>query len=134
MEDDLYSFLKIIFMKFLLATLLIAVCSFIAGLFLPWWSIALVAFLVSLLINQSIGFGFISGFLGVFLLWALLAVWIDTKNDGILSHKIAQLFPLGGSSALLILVTAMVGGLVAGFAAMAGSSLRSTLIKRRYSV
>jgi hypothetical protein len=46
------------------------------------------------------------------------------KNQGILSAKIASVLPLGGSAVLLILVTAIVGGLVAGFAAMSGSYLR----------
>jgi hypothetical protein len=116
-------------MRFLLATLLTAALAYIAGMFLPWWSIAIIAFLVSLLISQHIGLGFLSGFLGIFILWGLLALWIDIKNENILSHKIAQLFPLGGSSVLLILVTAFVGALVGGFAAMAGSSLRPA--KRR---
>jgi hypothetical protein len=119
-------------MKIILAILLIAVLSFIAGLYMPWWSIAIVAFGVALLLIRHIGYGFLSGFLGVFLLWSLLAFIIDVKNESILSHKIAQLFPLGGSSALLILVTAFVGGLVAGFAAMAGSSLRPADRKRVY--
>ena len=52
-----------------------------------------------------------------------MAFWIDTKNENILSHKIAQLFPLGGSSFLLILITAFVGALVGGLAAMSGASL-----------
>lgn len=111
-------------MRSLLAILLTASLAFIAGLFLPWWSIALAAFLVALLIQQAIGAGFLSGFLGIFLLWGLLSFWIDLKNESILSHKVAQVFPLGGSSLLLILVTALVGALVGGFAAMAGSSLR----------
>jgi hypothetical protein len=63
--------------------------------------------------------------LGVFLLWAIVALWIDLKNESILSHKIAQIFPLGGSSFLLILVTAVIGALVSGFAAMSGASLIS---------
>jgi hypothetical protein len=100
------------------------VLSFIAGLYLPWWSIAIVAFLSALLIQPKIWVGFAAGFLGVFLLWAGLSFWIDVNNESILSHRIAQLFPLGGSSGLLILVTAFVGGLVGGFAAMAGSSIR----------
>lgn len=110
-------------MRFLLATLLIALLSYIAGLFLPWWSIALAAFLVALIIRPSIGMSFLAGFTGIFLLWALVSLWIDIENEHILSHKIAQLFPLGGSSALLILVTALVGALVGGFAAMSGASL-----------
>lgn len=111
-------------MRFLVATLLIAVLAYIAGMFLPWWSIAPVAFVVAFLFLQNIGAGFLSGFAGIFILWGLLALWIDVKNESILSHKIAQLFPLGGSSALLVFVTAFVGALVGGFAAMAGSSLR----------
>jgi hypothetical protein len=117
-------------MKLLLSTLLIAALSFIAGLYLPWYSIAIVAFLVSLFFNQNIGSGFLAGFLGVFILWAALSFWINAGNEGILSHKIAQLLPLGGSSLLLIIVTALVGGLVGGFAAMAGSSLRPAERKR----
>jgi hypothetical protein len=111
-------------MRFILATLLTAVFSWLAGSFLEWWSIALVAFLVGLLLPQSNGRSFLSGFLGIFLLWGLLSVWIDVKNNSILSEKIAQLFKLGGSSLLLILVTALVGGLVGGFAQLSGSSLR----------
>lgn len=111
-------------MKFVLTLLLTALLSFIAGLYLPWWSIAIIAFLAALLIQPRVGVGFLAGFLGIFLLWGALSFWIDTANESILSHKIAQLFPLGGSSLLLILVTAFVGGLVGGFAAMAGSSIR----------
>jgi hypothetical protein len=119
-------------MRFLAATILILLFSFIAGLFLPWWSIAIVAFLVALLIPQTIGKSFLAGFLGVFLLWGLLALWIDIKNDSVLSKKIAQLFSLGSASFLLLLITAIFGALVAGFAAMSGGSLRPARIKRRY--
>lgn len=111
-------------MKFVLTTLLTCLLSFVAGLYLPWWSIAVVAFLSALLMQPKIWVGFLAGFLGVFLLWALLSFWIDTANESILSHKIAQLFSLGGSSLLLILITAFIGGLVGGFAGMAGSSIR----------
>lgn len=118
-------------MKIILSVLLIAVLSFLAGLRMPWWSIAIIAFVITLLIPQSSGSGFLSGFLGIFLLWGILAFWIDVKNNGILSHRIAQLFPLGGSSILLILVTGLVGGLVGGFAGMAGSSLRPVRMYKR---
>ncbi len=111
-------------MRFLLAVILTALLSFIAGIYLPWWSIAIVAFLMALLIPQSLGKSFLAGFTGIFLAWAIVALWIDTKNENLLSQKIAQLFPLGGSGVLLILITALVGALVGGFAAISGSSLR----------
>lgn len=110
-------------MRFLLSILLTATLGYIAGLYLPWWSIAIIAFAVAVLIPQRPGAGFLSGFLGIFLLWALVATWIDIENKQILSNKIALVFPLGGSSVLLILITAFVGALVGGFAAMTGSSV-----------
>jgi hypothetical protein len=110
-------------MRFLLATLLTALLSFIAGLYLPWWSIAIIAFLVALFMRQFVGRSFLSGFLGIFLLWFIVALWIDIKNEHILSQKIAQIFPLGGSSVLLVLITALTGALVGGFAAMSGASV-----------
>lgn len=111
-------------MRIILAILLTATLSFIAGLYTPWWSIAIISFLVALLIHQRMDLAFLSGFAGIFLFWGALAFWIDIKNNHILSHKIAQIFPLGGSAGLLILVTALVGALVGGFAAMSGSLLR----------
>jgi hypothetical protein len=111
-------------MRFLLATLLTAALSFIAGLYLPWWSIAFVAFLVALLIRQRIAWAYLSGFTAIFFLWGGLATIIDIKNKSMLAQKIAHLFPLNGNGVLLILITALLGALVAGFAAMSGSSLR----------
>ncbi len=116
-------------MRFLLSLLLIILLAFIAGIYLPWWSIAIIAFAVALLIPQSIGKSFLAGFIGIFLLWLLLAFWIDSKNESILSQKIAQLFFLGNSSISLILITATIGALVGGFAAMSGSTLRPALKK-----
>jgi hypothetical protein len=111
-------------LKYMLSILVTALLSFVSGLYLPWWGIAFAAFLVSAAIPQKPAFSFLSGFLGVFLLWEVLAWWVDNKNNGILSHKVAQLFPLGGSALLLIVITSLIGALVAGFAALAGTYLR----------
>lgn len=118
-------------MRFLLSFLLTIALAFLAGMYLPWWSLAVAAFLVALLLPQHTIKSFFAGFLAILVLWGALSFWIDWKNQQILSHKIAQLFPLGGSSALLILVTAVVGALVGGFAAMAGSSLRPLPLYRK---
>lgn len=112
-------------MKFVVSVLLTALLSFISGLYLPWWGFALVSFGLSALIAQKPGWSFLSGFLALFLLWGALAWTTDSRNNGILSHKIAQIFPLQGSSFLLIVVTALVGGLVSGVAALSGSYLVS---------
>jgi hypothetical protein len=113
-------------MKFFISILLIALLGFVSGIFLPWWGIALGAFLVSALIPQRPGIAFVSGFVAIFLLWGSMAFTIDMANGSILSSKIAQILPLGGSPWLLILVTALVGALVGGSAALSGSYLKKT--------
>ena len=108
-------------MKFIITTLLIALLSFVSGLYLPWWGFALAAFLVSALIPQRPGVSFLAGFLGLFILWTLLSWSMDAPNNSILSQKIAVLLNLGGSTVLLILITALIGALVGGGAALTGS-------------
>lgn len=112
-------------MKFLVSIILTALLTFIGGLFLAWWSVALAALFTAILIHQSAGRALFSGFLGVFLLWGILAWWINMKNEGILATKIASVLPLGGNPIILILVTAFIGGLIAGFAALSGAYLRT---------
>jgi hypothetical protein len=114
-------------MRFLLATLLTAALSFIAGLYLPWYSLALVAFLVAIFIKQRIGIAYLAGFTAIFILWSSLAFMFHIRNHGVLTEKVATLLRLQGNSFLLISVTAMLGGLVAGFAAMSGSSISPTI-------
>lgn len=111
-------------MKLFISILITALLSFVAGLFLPWWSIAPAALVVALCIHQSPFRSWLTGFLALFLLWGGLALVIDTNNQHVLSTKLAEIFYLGGSSFLLILVTALTGGLVAGFAALTGSYIR----------
>jgi hypothetical protein len=115
---------KLNLMKIIVASLLTALLAFVAGIYLPWWSLAIAAFIGAILVQQSSGRSFLAGFLGIFLLWALLAWWIDWNNNSYLSQKIASLLPLSGNSLLLILVTAFIGGLVGGSAALTGSFLR----------
>lgn len=115
-------------MKFIIALLLSALLAFAESLFFSWWSIAVACLLVAVFIHQKPWKAFLSAFLGLFLLWGILALIIDINNEHLLSAKIASLLPLGGSSILLVLVTALVGGLVGGFAGLTGSYLRKAII------
>ena len=114
-------------MKFLINLLLIALLSFVAGLFFPDWAIAPAAFLVVLLLPLRPLLAFLSGFLAVFLLWGGLALVANAANGGILATRIANLLQLNGSPYALILVTALVGALMAGGGALTASFLRKSL-------
>lgn len=111
-------------MKFILSTILIMLFSFCSCLYFPWWSIALVSFAVSALIRQKPWIAFLSGFLALLLLWGGLSFWISSNNDHILAHRVSLLIFKTESTTLLILVTAFIGALVAGFGALTGSFIR----------
>src|SRR5262249_35809675 len=98
--------------------------AFAAGTFMPWWSIALVSFVIAMFMYQKPGMAYLSGFAGILLLWGALAYWIDMQNEHILSRRMAELFPLHGSSNLLMLITALVGAIIGGLVALSGCFLR----------
>jgi hypothetical protein len=111
-------------MKFLLSVILIALFSAGAEVLIPsWWVIAVVAFLVSLFVEQKAGRAFLAGFLGIALFWLVAALIHDSANDHILSTKMAVLFHLP-NYVLFIGVTALVGGLVGGLSGWAGALIR----------
>lgn len=115
-------------MKFFAAVILTALTGYIAGLlsFSPWWGFAVSSFLVAMLIHQQPLKAFIAGLLGIFLLWAGLAWWIDAQNNSILAQRIAHVLPLNGNAYLLILVSSFAAGLVSGVAALSGSFARAS--------
>lgn len=111
-------------MRFLAKTILIAGLCYISQQFFPWWSIVICSFLIGVLLPTKELTSFLSGFLGVGLLWLLFSWSIDVSTDSILTEKIAQLFSLN-QAGLLIAATGALGGIVGGFAALTGSLLRN---------
>jgi hypothetical protein len=111
-------------MKFFSVIIIIGLLCFASGFIFPWWAIAPLSFMVTLLIPQKPGISFLSAFLALFILWGGLASYMDVKNKHILSTKIAELFFDSKSNYLIIFVTALAGGLVTGFSALTASLLR----------
>ena len=113
-------------MKFIISLILTALLSFGACLYLPWWSIAIAAFIVAALIPQKPGKAFLAAFIALFLLWGAFSFWLSNNNEHLLAHKVSVLILKMDSPYLLIMATALIGGLVAGFAALSGAYLRKS--------
>ena len=111
-------------MKFITTLILTALLSFVACFYLPWWSIAIVAFVIAAVIPQHPGKAFIAGFLALFVLWGALSYWISSNNEHLLAHKVSLIILKTDSHNFLILATALIGALVAGLAALSGSLIR----------
>jgi hypothetical protein len=106
--------------------LLILLLAYVAGMVLPWWSVALVAFLVTLLMPLSPAKSFFSAFLGIFVLWMILAFYTDVRNDHILANRMSEMILKVRSAPLMGVVSSFLGALVAGFGASTAAFLRAT--------
>ena len=112
--------------KFLMATIVSALLAYAIGIYgnLPWWSFVISNFIIAIAIDQKPLKAFISGALGVGLLWLSLALMIDQQNGHLLSTKVANILPLKGSTSALIAITAFVGFILGGLSSLSGSYVR----------
>lgn len=108
-------------MKFFLTMMVALVTAFVLGLFMPWWSVAIAGAIAGFAIRQKPWVAFAAAFTGVFTLWFLMAYFISSSNAHILAGKISTLVLKANNPAGLILLSAFIGALVAGFAAASGS-------------
>lgn len=133
-------------MRFLLSLILIIGLGYLLNLYLPFWSVAILAFVIGLLFSRAPKrrmFGkkpvptrsFWSGFLALSILWGGMALYINAGNEGYLASQMASLIvgestgPFDGDS-FMILVTTLIGGFLGGFSAMTGNYL-GELVKSR---
>jgi hypothetical protein len=113
-------------MKFIISLILTALLSFAVCLYFPWWSIAIVSFLVAAVIPQKAVKAFFTAFCALFLLWGCLVFFISNNNDHLLAHKMSLVILKVDNPYLLMLATALIGALVAGFAALSAVYLRKS--------
>ena len=106
--------------NFILTMVLVVILS----MFLPWWHIMVASMITSYLIPLQKIKVFLIPFLAVFIIWMLHTFWLSYSNDFILANKIAVLLPLNGNPYLLVLVTAIIGGLAAGISGVFGNQLK----------
>ena len=108
-------------MRFIAQFIVIIITAHLLGLFLPWYACAAVAFLAGYFLKSRQNF--LAGFLAIAVLWTFNAWLADVSSSSTLPLRVAQLIGVG-SVGMVYLLTALVGGLVGGFAAMSGAMLK----------
>lgn len=110
-------------MKFLLFFLGLLLVGFLLQLFLPWWIITPVAAILAWLLKLTPRQAFVASLCAGLLLWGGYALYLD---NGILSSRLGAM--MGGlPSALIFLLTSLVGGLLAAMGGVTGSLGRDLL-------
>ncbi|WP_224998431.1 hypothetical protein [Cesiribacter sp. SM1] len=113
-------------MKLAIKIALIAFFSFWAEQIFPWWSALVCAAVISALIPTTSLRAFMSGFTAVGLLWLVCALIFSAQTDFVLSSRVASLFGVN-SSAFIIFLTTLIGGIAGGMGALCGNQLRKTV-------
>jgi len=117
-------------MKLIIKMMLIAGLCYLMGSFVPWWGAIVVAALISLLIPTGTFSAFVSGFIGVGLLWMVLAWKIDIESQGILTNKVAVLFN-AADPIYLVIGSGVIGAFAGGLGAITGNSFRQIFMKKK---
>ena len=108
--------------------LIILILSFASGYFLPWWVVAIAAFIAAFFAGRRPGYTFTAGFAAVFIAWVVLALFKSVPNNHILVKRVTVLFHLPNWQLLLVL-TGAVGGLLGGMAALTGLLFKNLVQK-----
>jgi hypothetical protein len=106
-------------MNFIFILVLTAVLQFFA----PWWVIAIVPFIIHLWRPTEAFKSFWNSFLAIAALWLSYGYYFHLISNGAISDRIALIFSLP-NGLLLLLVSAVIGGLTGGFAGLSGFLIR----------
>lgn len=117
-------------MKTVLTILVTALLSALVLWLCPWWCSSVIACVAVFFSRINPGPGFVAGLAGVALAWGIIAAWIDVQNAHLLSTQIGKLFG-GVGAGVLVLLTAVLGGLTGGFGGLTGALLRKYTFQRK---
>ncbi len=116
--------------------ILILLVSLVLQFFLPWWIIAPIALGFAFWKARSGGHAFASGFGAIFLLWIIMGLIRSVPNENLLANRVGEMLMLPSNSLnwiFVLLITGVLGGLVAGISALAGF-YSGAILKDRHQV
>ena len=77
-------------MRFPVQIIVIIVLGYLLEQFLPWWSVAIAAFLGGVLVKTRLNF--LAGFLAIGFLWIGKALITDVSSDSEFADRVARIF------------------------------------------
>lgn len=119
--------------RFFLLILIISVAVLTLEFSLPWYSLAIGGFLGAVLLPVWRRGGFWFPFLAAFLVYGVYTGFLHFESEGRLSDRLAVTFSVG-SGWMLVLITALYGGITAGLGGWFGASARRYLVAARSPV
>ncbi|MGY3053653.1 ABC-type multidrug transport system fused ATPase/permease subunit [Pedobacter sp. UYEF25] len=110
----------------------IVIICFLLQLMLPWWIIVVIAFATCGIIGKTGKIAFWQSFFAIFLLWIGYALFKTIPNDNILANRVAVMLQVNFWW-LVLLLTGLIGGVVAGISGYCGYHFRIAMLAKKKS-
>jgi len=107
--------------------IILLIVTFIIQLVSPWWIIIPITLVISFYFNRKPWPSFFISFIAIFMVWVLYSFYLSSMNDHILANRIGLLLGLPKNTInwfWVMLLSGLPGGMVAGFAGLAGQYMR----------
>jgi energy-coupling factor transporter transmembrane protein EcfT len=110
--------------------LIIIIASFLLQMVLPWWVIILISFATCGIVGKTGKISFWQPFLAILLLWIGMALFKSLPNNNVLATRVAEMLSVKQWPVVLA-VTGILGGLVAGICGYCGYKFRKNMINTK---
>lgn len=107
--------------------LVIIIASFLLQMVLPWWAVIVISFATCGLIGKTGKIAFWQPFLAILLLWLGMALFKSLPNHNVLATRVAEMIGVK-LWPIILLITVVLGGLVAGISGYCGYHFRKAII------
>jgi hypothetical protein len=107
--------------------IVIIIASFLLQMVLPWWVIVIISFATCGIIGKTGKIAFWEPFLAIFLLYIGMSLYKSVPNDHLLATRVAEMLGVKLWYVVLI-VTALLGGLTAAISGYCGYHFRKAMI------
>lgn len=103
----------------------IVLAAWLAGLWLPYWSLSAVAMLAGFVLRPGATGAFLAGAVAGAVLWGSMAWSADAANAHVLATRVGGLFGTGPAG--MVAITAVLGAVLAGLGALLGDRIRRSV-------
>jgi energy-coupling factor transporter transmembrane protein EcfT len=110
--------------------LIIIIASFLLQMVLPWWIVIVISFATCGIVGKTGKISFWQPFLAISLLWIGMALFKSLPNNNILATRVAEMLGVN-QWPIVLAVTGILGGLVAGISGFCGYQFRKNMINTK---
>lgn len=110
--------------------IVVIIASFLLQMAMPWWAVIVISFATCGLIGKTGRIAFWQPFLAILVLWIGMALLKSIPNHHVLATRVAEMVGVKLWPVVLA-ITGLLGGLVAGISGYCGYHFRKSLISMK---